>query len=81
MEDDDYLIYLINYIHRNPIHHGLTNFYSTWKYSSYIDILSNYPTMIKREYVISLFGSLSDFVSFHDENRSRSGIDDKYLIE
>ncbi len=35
VDEDDYMIYLINYIHRNPIHHGISKSFADWKYSSY----------------------------------------------
>lgn len=32
VENEDYLLTLVNYIHRNPIHHGLKNEFTDWKY-------------------------------------------------
>lgn len=80
VDDDDYLIYLINYIHRNPIHHGITDNYLTWKYSSYKAFLTNRPTKVKREYVLTLFGSKDEFVSFHTDNKTKQGLRE-YLME
>jgi REP element-mobilizing transposase RayT len=48
VEDEDYFILLVNYIHRNPIHHGLVKEMSDWKYSSYNAIASNKPTSLNR---------------------------------
>ena len=80
IEDDDYLILLINYIHRNPIHHGLSKSFSEWKYSSYNAIHSNQPTKINRDYILSLFGSKDEFISFHKENKTRPGMEE-YVFE
>jgi REP element-mobilizing transposase RayT len=80
VDDDDYLIYVINYIHRNPFHHGIVDDYTTWKYSSYKAFLSNSSTKIKRDYVLSIFGSGDEFVLFHNENKTKQGLKE-YLIE
>jgi len=80
VEDDGYMIYLINYIHRNPIHHGITGSFSSWKYSSYNAILSEKPTNINRDFVLSVFNDIEEFVAFHQENKIKPGMD-KYLFE
>jgi len=79
VEDEDYFILLVNYIHRNPIHHGLVNEMSDWKYSSYKSIISNQPTNIDRDEVISFFDSVQNFVLFHDENKQKPGTEKFYL--
>ena len=78
--DNSYLSYLICYIHRNPIHHGLTDNYTTWKYSSFNAVLSNKQTNIDRENVLSLFGSLNGFIDFHQQNKTKKGLKD-YVLE
>jgi len=80
VEDDEYLVSLINYIHRNPVHHGLTKLFSEWKYSSYNATLSGKPTKIKRDFVLSLFGSKGEMITFHKEN-SFSPEMEKYVFE
>jgi len=81
VEDDDYMASIIVYIHRNPIHHGLTKSYKDWKYSSYNSVLSNGKTKINREMALSPFdGSKGEFIIFHDDNISKNGIA-KYLFE
>lgn len=80
VEDDDYLIYLINYIHRNPIHHGISKSFTEWKYSSYQAIISKNETNVNRNIVLALFGSTEEFVTYHNENITKSGFN-KYLLE
>ena len=80
VEEDDYFVYLISYIHRNPIHHGIAKSFFEWEYSSYNAILSKNRTKVNREVVMSLFGSKDEFVKFHDENSIKPGME-KYLIE
>ena len=79
VEDEEYIITLINYIHRNPIHHGYVTHYSKWKYSSYNSCLSDKPTKINREAVLSFFTSKQDFIKFHEDNKTKPGIDKYYL--
>ena len=80
VDKEDYLLILINYIHRNPIHHGLTDNFSDWKYSSYNACFSDKPTKIKREEIISIFGTREDFIKFHQENKEKPG-SEKYYLE
>ena len=80
VEDESYLLSLITYIHRNPIHHKIKKEYSDWKYSSYNAILSDILTKIKRKEVVELFGSIEDFITFHEQNKPTKGIG-KYLLE
>lgn len=79
VDKEDYLLYLINYIHRNPIHHGLVKNFADWKYSSYNTILSNKSTKIERSNILQLFGSINDFIVFHEQNKTKSGMEKYYL--
>ena len=79
VEDEDYFVLLVNYIHRNPIHHGLVKEMSDWKYSSYKSILADKPTSLDREEVISFFDSVQDFVLFHKENKLKPGMENIWL--
>ena len=80
VDKEDYMTYLICYIHRNPIHHGLTDDYESWKYSSYNALLSDKPSKVNKEYVLNLFGSKKEFIAFHVENKTKRGLKD-YLLE
>jgi len=80
VDDENYFVCLINYIHRNPVHHGLTKDYSDWKYSSYNAYISKKTTAINREEGLALFSSLDDFILFHKENKIVPGIE-KYYFE
>lgn len=73
VEEEEDIIYLIYYMHRNPIHHGYTDDYEKWKYSSYQSCISNKSTKLNREEVLSFFGSTKDFISFHNENKTKKG--------
>jgi len=79
VEDGDYFTSLINYIHRNPIHHGIVTNYMDWKYSSYNAFLSDHKTNIDKAEVLAYFDSLEDFVTFHEENKIKPGTEKYYL--
>lgn len=79
VDDENYFICLMNYIHRNPVHHGLVKNYVDWKFSSYNAYLSKRPTHINREEGLSYFSSLDEFVLFHEENKSVPGMEKYYL--
>jgi len=78
VEDEDYFVLLVNYIHRNPIHHGLVKQLSDWKYSSYKTIISDKPTRLDRVEVLSFFDSIQDFFLFHEENKQKPGVEKFY---
>ena len=80
VEDEDYFILLVNYIHRNPIHHGLVKEMSDWKYSSYNAIASNKPTSLNRAEVLSFFDTIEEFIAFHDENKYKPSTE-KFFLE
>jgi REP element-mobilizing transposase RayT len=69
VEDDEYLMQLIAYIHLNPVKHEFTNEFKNYKYSSYQAYISEKSTSIEKSYVISLFGDKTNFEYWHDLNK------------
>ncbi|HEX7847682.1 MAG TPA: hypothetical protein VF476_17905 [Chitinophagaceae bacterium] len=65
--DNDITSFLF-YIHKNAIHHGLAKKMGEWSHDSYNTIISKRPTTIKREEVIGWFGSVKQFIEFHDRH-------------
>ena len=59
----------IFYVHSNPAHHSLTKNFIDYHWSSYPLILSDEPTIIKREEVLSLFGGTEEFIKYHQEHK------------
>jgi REP element-mobilizing transposase RayT len=66
IEREDYLEYLIFYIHYNPVKHSVQDNFKSYKYSSYKCITSTKNTGVSRDHVLELFGSLNDFIEYHD---------------
>lgn len=67
VEDESYLTNLVVYIHRNPLHHGISSKLEDWKYCSFNSIISEDKTLLNIEYVINLFGNKNEFLRVHNE--------------
>ena len=65
-EAGDFKAY-IWYIHKNAVHHQITNTIGQWQYDSYTSILSEAPTSLLRAEVIEWFGSKKEFIKFHQQ--------------
>ncbi|MTI88736.1 MAG: hypothetical protein FH748_12285 [Balneolaceae bacterium] len=64
IESEEYLLNLVVYIHRNPVHHSLTKDFQSYPFSSYGSLLSNNSaTFIERAKVLELFGGIDNFVA------------------
>jgi REP element-mobilizing transposase RayT len=59
------------YIHKNAVHHGLTQKIGEWPFDGYNSILSNEPTTLLREEMLALFGGREAFVKFHQQHVER----------
>lgn len=75
IESEAYLAALVSYIHRNPVHHGFCTDAKDWKHSSYLSYLSEKPSKINRDYILSFFGGKDDFVSFHAADPAIGNVD------
>jgi len=72
-----YFYNLIIYIHRNAQHHGLTDDFRDWPYSSYSAITFDKPTRVCKTAVLDQFGGLSSFIEAHQSDPD--GVDLKTL--
>jgi putative transposase len=57
---------VIIYIHTNPSKHRFTSDFSTWRWSSYQDILRNSETPLHSA-IINWFGGIDQFIKLHKE--------------
>lgn len=62
---EQYFRNLVIYIHQNPIHHGFTNDFRDYPWSSYQGIVSDKPTKVDRETVLEWFGGKTNFIDVH----------------
>lgn len=58
---DLYFQQLVLYLNHNPQKHGLVDDFREWEYSSFYDLCSDQPTLLDRNTVIEVFGSLDTF--------------------
>ena len=66
IDSNEYLTQIINYIHRNPVHHQLVKSFAQWRYSSYKLLLSNKKTLIEKDLVLDWFGGIENFKIYHE---------------
>lgn len=65
IDNEEYFKRLVFYINYNPVKHGCTSDYTTYKYSSYRSIISDKPTNLFREGVLEWFDGREGFIEFH----------------
>lgn len=63
--DNNQLGWVFWYIHRNPLHHGVTTDWANWKYSSYQAYISEKPTAIPVDYFLNFFGGAERLIKHH----------------
>ncbi len=61
VDSEDYLIAMVLYCHRNPVHHGFVKDLNDWEFSSYQAIGNNENGLIDSEKVIRRFGNITNF--------------------
>jgi putative transposase len=64
---DEHFTSIVWYIHKNAVHHKITNTIGDWEHDSYNSILSQAPTSLMREEVLAWFGGLDGFIRFHEQ--------------
>ena len=62
---DEYFRQLVYYIHRNPLHHGILMDPAQWDYSSYAELVHEFPTRLHRIAVLNWFGGKEKFIKYH----------------
>jgi len=68
IEKKAHLLWLVYYIHNNPVHHGVVSSFWDWKYSSLQALSNNMPTKLERTKVLQLFGGKQAMLEFHKQN-------------
>jgi len=66
---------MILYIHQNPVKHGFVEHVLDYPWTSYLTILSNKPTKLKREQVINGFDNVENFSNLHQYYQDDSSIE------
>ncbi len=67
---------LVNYIHTNPVKHGIWDDFRTYPHSSYQRMLWDTPSKLFKTTVLQWFGSSESYTTFHSENSDFDNIKD-----
>lgn len=78
VDDEFYLIELISYIHANPQAHGFLDDFRAYPYSSYLSLISDKATDLKRDEVFSWFGGKVFFETYHEDKHQRMKFEKDY---
>ncbi len=65
VDKDRYFTALVVYIHHNPQRHGLVDDFRKWHHSSYRAILSDKPTLLRRDDILEWFDGRAAFEMLH----------------
>ncbi|PBJ07342.1 transposase [Flavobacterium sp. ACN6] len=70
IDNETYLRSVIKYIHYNPVNHGFCEHPIEYPWSSYITCISEKPTKLKREKVVSLFKNVEGLKTSHNQKEN-----------
>lgn len=76
IDNEKYLKNLVVYIHNNPVNHGFCTHPLEYPWSSYLDCISESPTMLMRETVIKWFGDEENFRLAHTTAKEIKWLED-----
>ncbi|MDL2145061.1 hypothetical protein QQY79_21240 [Flavobacterium tructae] len=76
IDNETYLQTVIKYIHYNPVNHGFCQHPIEYPWSSYQTCISEKPTKLKREKVISLFQDIEGLKSSHQQKENFTSLED-----
>jgi hypothetical protein len=62
------------YIHHNPVHHGFTDDFKGYPWSSYGSLISEKPTRLMRSRVLDWFDDRNNFVFVHSRQNDFDSI-------
>lgn len=65
IDTQEYLKMIILYIHLNPVHHGLTENFESYRWSSYPILIGDQPTKLPREAIYEIFDGKDRFIEDH----------------
>lgn len=65
LQSEEYLIWCLWYIHRNPNHHQYAEDCKSWKYSSYQAYIMDKPTLVTKAFFLELFAGKENFIRHH----------------
>ncbi len=75
VESDRYKKHMVYYVHHNPIHHGVVQGYTDYKWTSYKDFINNKDSFVMKDEVLEWFFDIDNFIFFHHQEH------DLYLLK
>ncbi len=68
VDEENYLLHLCRYIHRNPLEANLVERVEDWKYSNYPEYLGNRKgTLFDMDFILERFGNIKNYKEFVEE--------------
>jgi putative transposase len=80
VDNEDYLLAMIYYCHRNPVHHGFVDDLRDWEFSSYHSIIAGDDNLVAVAEVMKRFGTIEKFEEAHKSIGVKE-VFEKYIIE
>jgi putative transposase len=80
VDNEDYLLAMIHYCHRNPVHHRFVDDLRDWEFSSYHSIITNDDSLVAVQEVIKRFGTTEKFEEAHGAFTFKKELE-RYIIE
>jgi hypothetical protein len=78
---DNYFTTVVHYIHANPQLHRICDDYREYPHSSYLRLLIDKPSRLKKQELFEKFGGKAVFIKFHESQWNDLKNKDKYEIE
>lgn len=76
VEDEEYLLTVVRYIHQNPTKAGLESWAGeSYPWTSIYEYLSGKSILVNINYVLSIFGDLQNFNFFHEQESVDTPLD------
>ena len=72
VDTEDYLMQLLLYIHLNPQRHGIVKDFEKYSHSSYRLLISDESTFLRKDEVLSWFGSKESYIQAHRSYRDEA---------
>ncbi|ABR49938.1 protein of unknown function DUF1568 [Alkaliphilus metalliredigens QYMF] len=71
VNDDNYLLVVLRYIHQNPVKAGIIKTICDYKWSSYADYLNLHrSTIVDRDIAMGYFIDTDEFIKFHSQQNT-----------
>jgi REP element-mobilizing transposase RayT len=75
VENENYFLNLITYIHNNPVHHDICEHALNYPWCSYATCISDKPTKLKRKEVMAIFDDIENFKYVHELKKNDISIE------